>query len=265
MTPHLDTAAVELRARATTVANIGTDGLWHAAKPTGVLTVGGVGASGTGVIVAVIDTGIDVSHPAFCSAQVPYRSRILKVWDQGLTPDVPAGEKGPDVARLLSAHTYGVEFDTTAIETALNTSVYPALPLDFRHKDCVGHGTHVTAIAAGGTQVAGGSDASFVGIAPEADIIMVKMLDMPDEIKDDTGTAVTPEVRFRDAVIYVLREAAAQGPGKPVVINASFGNASEPGDGLGTKERFLDGVRPSARRRRDSRAERRDLRQGGGQ
>jgi subtilisin family serine protease len=239
--PHLDTAAVELRARATTVASIGTDGLWHAAKPTGVLTVGGAGASGAGVIVGVIDTGIDISHPAFCSAQVPYVSRILKIWDQGLTPVVADGEKGPDVARLLSAHTYGVEFDTHAIETALNASLYPVLPVDFRHKDCEGHGTHVASTAAGGSQVAGGSDASFVGIAPAADIIMVKMLDVPDVIRDDTGTEVGSDVRFRDAVMYILREAAAQVPAaKPVVINASFGSSFEPGDGLSDDERFMD-------------------------
>jgi subtilisin family serine protease len=238
--PHLDTAAVEVRARATAVATIGTDGLWHMAKPTGALTVGGAGASGAGVIVGVIDTGIDVSHPAFCSAQVPYASRILKIWDQGLTPIVANGEKGPDVARPLSAHTYGVEFDTHAIETALNTSLYPVLPLDFRHKDCEGHGTHVASIAAGGNQVAGGSDASFVGIAPAADIIMVKMLDVPDVIKDDTGAEVGADVRFRDAVTYILREAAAQVPPKPVVVNASFGSSFEPGDGLSDDERFLD-------------------------
>jgi subtilisin family serine protease len=67
--PQLDTAAFELRARATAVGSVGTDGLWHVAKPTGVLSLGGSGASGAGVIVGVIDTGIDVSHPAFCSAQ----------------------------------------------------------------------------------------------------------------------------------------------------------------------------------------------------
>jgi len=240
--PHLDTAAAEIHARATTVGNIGTDGLWHAAKPTGVLTVGGSGASGAGVIVGVIDTGIDISHPAFCSAQAPYRSRILKIWDQGLTPVVADGETGPPVARLLSGRAYGVEFDTHAIETALNSSGFPVLPLDFRHSDCEGHGTHVTSIAAGGSQVAGGSDASFVGIAPEADIIMVKMLDVPDVITDSAGTPVLPDVRFRDAVIYILREAAAQVPPKPVAINASFGNNFEPGDGLSDSERWLDGL-----------------------
>jgi subtilisin family serine protease len=243
--PRLDSAAVEVRARAKTVGSIGTDGLWHVAKPTGTpprakLTVGGAGASGAGVIVGVIDTGIDVSHPAFCSAQGPYASRILKIWDQGLTPIVADGEKGPDFARLLSGHTYGVEFDKTTIETELNSSLFPLLPLDFRHKDCVGHGTHVAAIAAGGNQVAGGSDASFVGIAPQADIIVVKMLDVPDVIKDDTGGDVAPDVRERDAVTYIVREAAAQVPPKPVVINASFGSSFEPGDGLSAVERFLD-------------------------
>ncbi len=239
--PHLDTAASEIRARATTVANIGKDGLWHVAKPSGDLTVGASGASGKGVIIGVIDTGIDISHPAFCSDVVSYRSRILKVWDQGLTPAAANGEKGPDVARLLSAHTYGVEFDTEAIEDALNASLYPLLPMDFRHKDCEGHGTHVASIAAGGNQVAGGSDASYVGIAPEADIIMVKYLDVPDVIRDDAGTEVGPDVRFWDAVMYILREAAAQKPTpKAVVINASFGDSSMPGDGLSADDHFLD-------------------------
>ncbi|GAA5196446.1 hypothetical protein GCM10023322_65390 [Rugosimonospora acidiphila] len=243
---HLDTATAEIRARASTVPNIGVDGLWHVEKapPTassGVLTVGGSGASGRGVIVGVIDTGIDISHPALCSQQSPYRSRILRIWDQGLTPVVANGEAGPPVARLLSSHTYGVEFDTTAIESALNTSGYPAVPVNFRHKDCEGHGTHVTSIAAGGNQVAGGSDASFVGVAPEADIIMVKLLDVPDVIRDSSGAEVGWDVRFRDAVTYILREAAAQPPsGKPVVINASLGASSEPGDGMDDDERWLD-------------------------
>ncbi|WP_127507591.1 S8 family serine peptidase [Actinoplanes solisilvae] len=239
-TPRLDTAGPEIRARASTVANIGVDGLWHVAKPSGALTVGGTGASGKGVIVGIIDTGIDVSHPAFCTAQVPYRSRILKVWDQGLTPVAANGEASPIAGRMLSGRRYGVEFDTATIETQLNASTYPALPFDFRHKDCIGHGTHVAAIAAGGNQVAGGSDASFVGAAPEADLIIVKMLDLPDVITDSAGNQVPADVRLLDAVIYILREAAAQVPPKPVVINASFGSAIQPGDGLSNEDRFLD-------------------------
>src|SRR5262249_16398819 len=93
-----------------------------------------------------------------------------------------------------------------------------------------------------GSQVAGGSDASFVGVAPQADIIMVKMLDVPDVITDTTGTQVGWDVRFRDAVTYILREAAAQPPGKAVVINATFASSAEPGDGMGDNERWLDAL-----------------------
>jgi hypothetical protein len=53
---------------------------------------------------------------------------------------------------------------------------------------------------------------------------MVKMLDVPDVIKDDTGTVVAPDVRFRDAVIYVLREAgrpSARPGGRSMVASAS--------------------------------------------
>ncbi len=237
-TPDLDTAATELRARADTVANIGTTGLWHVAKPAGTLTVGGSGASGTGVIVGVIDTGIDISHPSFASSILPWASRIKFVWDQGLTPDSGAGETGPATALLVSTRTYGVEYDTAAIDASVNNSLWPALPVDFKHKDCEGHGTHVAATAAGGNQVSGGSDGSFVGVAPEADIIAVKLLDTPPTVLNVDGDPVGFDVRFRDAVMYILRKAG----GSPVVINASFGSSSEPGDGLGDLDRFLDDV-----------------------
>jgi subtilisin family serine protease len=239
-TLDLDTAATELRARADTVANIGTNGLWHVAKPAGTLTVGGSGASGAGVIVGVIDTGIDISHPSFASSILPWASRIKFVWDQGLTPDSGAGEAGPDTRFLVSSRTYGVEYDTAAIDAAINNSLWPVFPVDFKHKDCEGHGTHVAAIAAGGNQVSGGSDGSFVGIAPQADIIAVKMLDTPPSIVDVDGAPVGFDVRFRDAVMYILRRAVDAGD--PVVVNASFGSGSEPGDGLGDRDRFLDGV-----------------------
>jgi hypothetical protein len=39
------------------------------------------------VIVAVIDTGIDFTHPMFMSQLTPTKkTRIKRIWDQGLTP-----------------------------------------------------------------------------------------------------------------------------------------------------------------------------------
>ncbi len=103
----LDKAARDIRARASTVGTIGGDGLWHADVATGTLTTASGGATGKGVIVAVIDTGIDVSHPMFNKAISPhYDTRILRVWDMGLLPR--PGEAGPDSDLLLSSTTYGV-------------------------------------------------------------------------------------------------------------------------------------------------------------
>jgi subtilisin family serine protease len=236
---HLDTAVRDIRARASApITGAPVDGLWHADIKTPVLT-SVLKATGKGVIVAIIDTGIDYQHPMFLSQLSPTKkTRILKIWDQGLTP--ASVSDCPDRRFLASLDTYGVEYDSNEIEAALNGSA------GISHRDCQAHGTHVAGIAAGGTTFTPVlSDASKVGVAPEADIIVVKYLDNPENIffKLQDGS-VGPKVewisRFRDAVLYCLR--TARDLNKAVVINMSFGSVSDPGDGLDEDARWLDGV-----------------------
>ena len=73
------------------------------------------GLTGKGVIVGIVDTGIDPNHPAF-------QGRILRIWDQEL-PGSGVTEGG-----------YGIELT----EGQLTTS-----------RDTEGHGTHVAGIAGG--------------------------------------------------------------------------------------------------------------------
>ncbi len=83
--PRLDTAARDIWARASQpIPSVIDDGLWHADVATGALTAF-PNATGKGVIVAVIDSGIDYTHPMFID-RATKKTRILRIWDLGLTP-----------------------------------------------------------------------------------------------------------------------------------------------------------------------------------
>ena len=235
--PHLEVGPQDVRARASTAGNVGTDGLWHAASAVAALTQVG-NATGAGVFVGIIDTGIDFTHPMFMSQVTPTKvTRIFRIWDQGLPP--AALTDCPAQSLIQAPGRYGVEFDRDEINLALNGG--PAVA----HRDCEGHGTHCAGIAAGGTQTADaavGGDLTKIGVAPEAELIVVKFLDVPDVIRFRTaggfGAQVSPDDRFKDAILYCLRTARAEG--KPIVLSLSFGNDHLPGDALDTDARWVD-------------------------
>jgi subtilisin family serine protease len=241
-TVDLDTAVPDIKARGASLSG-GTpvDGVWHADVTSGLLTNLPNG-TGEDVVVAIIDTGIDYKHPMFMSQLTPRKeTRILRIWDQGLTPTNVSD--CPDKDLLASANTYGVEYDENDIETDLNGGTA------ILHRDCDGHGTHCAGIAAGGTTfplAPTRGDASKVGVAPKASIIAVKHLDVPEIIRfrlpaNTDGDIVGPTARLLDAVVYCLRT-ARDVLNKPLVISISLGDSSKPGDGLDEEAVFIDGL-----------------------
>jgi subtilisin family serine protease len=187
-----------------------------------VVHTGPPGHQGTGVIVGIIDTGIDVMHQGF--REPDGTSRILAIWDQWLTPH--GSESSP------SGYTYGVEYTKSDIDGSIAAG---GPPNGVRHTDVdasVGHGTHVAGIAAGDGSVAGNDQPAFtfVGVAPEADIIVVLNRAGAEALGDSANTL--------DGINYIFNQAAALN--RPAVINLSQGDNLGPHDGTSLLERGID-------------------------
>lgn len=163
------------------------------------------GLTGSGTIVAIIDSGIDYTHPDFRTEDGG--TRILYMWDQMCKGTPPAGFSS------------GAEYNREQINEALR-SPDPMAIIPTRDTD--GHGTAVAGIAAGNGRESGGVNA---GVAPEADLIVVKI-----GMKGyQSFTKTTELLRALKYVIDKAREAE-----KPVAINMSFemNNGSHLGDSL---------------------------------
>lgn len=166
---------------------------------------------GKGVIVVIYDTGIDWRHLDFRDPVDTTKSRILSIWDQTLVPS--SGEASP------GGMTYGVEYTKLQIEKEIGGT-----PAGFvREKDINGHGTHVAGIIAGNARATG----KYIGIAPEADIIVVK-----------GGDGSFSSGRMIDGLTYAANKAFAAG--KPLVVNWSIGGQSGPHDGTRDYEVAVD-------------------------
>jgi minor extracellular serine protease Vpr len=167
---------------------------------------------GKGAIVLIYDTGIDWKHFDFRKAGDTTKSRILSLWDQTL--DSLAGDQRPN------GFNYGVEYTQTQIENEFSSHRVGMV----REKDTHGHGTHVASIAAGNGQA---FNNKYIGMAPEADIIVVK-----------GGDDSFSEVGEIDGLTYAMKKATALG--KPIVVNMSLGGQVGPHDGTNADEVAID-------------------------
>lgn len=168
---------------------------------------------GKGILVGVFDSGIDWKHPDFRNPNNPNQSRILRIWDQTLTPI--GTENSP------SGFNYGVEYTQSQINAELSN-----LSSSFiREVDTNGHGTHVAGTAAGNGSAL--SSKKYIGLAPEADIIFVK-----------GGNDSFSDSNIIDSFTYFRNIATALN--RPIVVNYSLGGQYGPHDGTRPHEIAAD-------------------------
>ncbi len=175
---------------------------------------------GEGVIVAVIDSGIDYTSRHFRNPDGT--TRILYLWDQ----TIPGGGTNNNMGGSPpEGYSIGTEYDKERIDAALQAGSMEERFRLLPSRDVSGHGTAVAGIAAGSRVGAYG------GVAPASSLIVVKL-----GVANVLSFPRTTELMR--AVTYVVRK--AQQLRMPVSINLSFGNTYGAHDGTSLLERFLD-------------------------
>lgn len=170
--------------------------------------------SGKNCIVCIIDSGIDYEHPDFRNEDGS--TRILNLWDQTVSGNPPQG------------YIIGTEYSREEIDAALQSGNNAARMV--RSRDLSGHGTAVAGIAAGNGRASNGR---YRGVAPESDLIVVKLGNPREESFPRTTELI-------QALDYSIRKSLEWK--KPIAINLSFGNTYGSHDGISLIETYIDGI-----------------------
>ena len=184
--------------------------------------------TGQGVLVAVIDSGVDYTLPDFRNEDGTTRIRYL--WDQLL--------KAVEGEHVPKEYGMGVEYTKEEIDAAFPDFYHVITPknivtqgaITIRTRDISGHGTAVAAIAAGNGRGSGGV---YAGVAPQSEFIVVKL-------GNPMSGGFPRTTELMQGIDYVIRK--AQELRMPVAVNISFGNTYGARDGTSLLERFIDDI-----------------------
>ncbi len=170
---------------------------------------------GEGVLVGIIDSGIDYSHPDFINEDGT--SRIAALWDQTIAGSPPEG--------------YGI--GTLYTRDQINAALKIPMPQRMEtvpSTDISGHGTHVSGIAAGNGRASNGL---YRGVASKSELVVVKL-------GISVGDSFPRTTQLMQGINYVIQYAISVN--KPIAINISFGNNYGSHTGGSLLERFINDI-----------------------
>ena len=177
---------------------------------------------GSGVMIGFVDTGIDYTHTVFKNED--HTTRILRIWDQTVSGKAPTG------------FTYGSEYTKEEIDEALKASnPYELVP----SKDDIGHGTFMAGLAAGDDKT---QNNEYVGGAPDADLLMVKLRPAKNGLKEyylvREEAIAYQENDILAGIRYLFKMATELK--KPLIICIGIGNNEGEHQGTSRVELYLN-------------------------
>ncbi len=174
--------------------------------------------TGNGVIIGIIDTGIDYTNPVFINPDGT--TRIISIWDQTID--------GPNNPIAVYPTFYGTEYTKNQIDQAINNdnpfSIVPS-------KDENGHGTMMAGIAAGNEDHVNG----FSGVAPNSELMIVKLKQAKNNLKDLYFIPHEKECYQEDDIMWAIQYIlyTARSLSKPLSIYLGLGTSLGPHNNYG--------------------------------
>lgn len=193
----------------------------------GVQNQPGLALKGEGVLVGIVDTGIDYTNALF--RDEVGNSRIVSIWDQ-----TASQESGIETN---SEFLYGVEYTREQINQAINADVPSEIVPE---KDENGHGTYLASIAAGSEDLKN----DFIGAAPHSELVIVKLKEAKQNLRDFFymlgEEPLYQENDIMAGIVYLNK--VAQREQKPLVILLGLGSNQGSHTGTGPLSILLDEI-----------------------
>lgn len=158
-----------------------------------------INPNGKGVIIAIIDSGIDYLHPDFIDSN--NNSRIISIWDQNESTN-PSPE----------GMSFGSEFTREDLNNAIRNNN------DSLSKDYTGTGTFAAGVAAGN----GDLNSLYRGVATGSELVVVKLREYKDTYLDGKTNYLNTD--FLAGIKYVLDVAKKEN--KLLIINLTVAERS---------------------------------------
>jgi subtilisin family serine protease len=176
---------------------------------------------GEGVLIGIIDTGIDYTHPAFLHEDGT--TRITAIWDQTIESD-----------NFPQNYFYGTQYLAEEINRALQSEN----PLEIvPSRDEIGHGTALAGIAAG-SEI---EESNFSGVAPFSDLVIVKLKQAKSVLRDffiiPQDVPCYQENDIMWGFQYIIE--AARNLNRPVAVCVGLGSSQGSHDGHGALSDLL--------------------------